>query len=117
MKQIFFFLSILFLGSCSSEDSSSENPDCDFVGKWCTESPFSANTCWTLGGITLEFREDGELVQNGTTFFTWKSTDCQLIDIHHNATGDKVQEYTIISLDGDRMTINIGAETDLIRTN
>ena len=90
--------------SCSKKDTSSAS--CEFVGKWCQPNP-ATNDC--LVGTELEFRQNGELIQSGTSFFTWKSSDCKKIEVIHTATGMKIAEYNVISISGNNMNIDIGA--------
>ena len=119
MRNLFFLmfvLSLVFL-SCKKEDDPAGSQNCPFIGKWCTEDPISPGQCSQLGGITLEFRSNGELLQLGTTAFTWKSSDCKTIELYHKASGQKAQEYKVISISGNRMRIDVGTEAELIRSN
>jgi hypothetical protein len=102
---------ILTIFSCSKDNDSQKS--CEFIGKWCQPNPVT-NSCFV--GVELEFRSNGELLQLGTTFFNWESSDCKIIKVIHKASGMKASEYNVISISGNKMTIDIGSgPTDMIR--
>ena len=110
---IVLFVVVNVITGCSKDDDSS---DCAFIGKWCVEHPASGN-CLVSSNF-LEFRADGELLQFGTSFFTWESSDCETIDIVHNATGMKSAEYFVHEVNDSTMLIDIGiGPTELWRVD
>ena len=103
-------MTFLFMICSCSKDENKTN--CEFIGKWCTENPATGD-CF---GVELEFRENGDFIQLGTTFFTWESDDCITIDIIHKSTGDKSAEYVVHSVSETTLRIDIGTGvTELTR--
>ncbi len=110
------FFSLFLFASCGGDDeNNSNNPDCDFIGKWCQPSPLDPNECYDLLGTYIEFRANGELLLINTTTQTWESSDCMIIDVINTGTGIKAAEYEIIEIDANTMTIDIGTEVQLLR--
>lgn len=116
MKKATFFLYflpivvLLFVGCGGDDDDLEEDTNmtmssCEFIGQWCHFVP-STNNCLT--GVELEFRENGELLLQSTTFFTWESDDCMTIDVINTPTGIKSAEYNVIEVTDSTLTIDIG---------
>lgn len=103
MKNTLFLLLISFLlFSCSKDNA---NANCDFIGKWC--SVILNGDC--VIGIELEFRSDGEFIQLGAAANSWESDNCETIDIISNTLNEKIQEFRVISISSDKMTLDAGA--------
>ena len=109
------FILVFLLGtmSCTKDE---ENQDCEFIGKWCTESPINPGDCYAIG-IKMEFKSNGELIQSGALAFNWESEDCIRIDLIHRASGQNSGEYTVVSVSEDELVLDIGTVAEFIREN
>ena len=114
MKKLLYSITIMCLMclSCSKDDSSEE---CDFIGKWCIEDFFVAGDCFP--GTSIEFRSNGDLILIASSL-KWRSDDCRQIDIYDATGTTKGAEYTVHSVSGDIMVIDVGVgPTEYIRVN
>lgn len=114
MKKLLYLIVLVFIFSCGDKEDDI-NTNCKFIGKWCTEDPFNAGQCWSLGVLKFEFKSNGELIQNGTTFFTWKSDDCKTINVFSKGTGSKVTTYEVVSVSDTRLTLDIGTIAEFVK--
>lgn len=111
-------MSLCLFTSCGGDDdndNNSNNPDCDFIGKWCQPSPLDPTECYDLLGTYMEFKANGELLLINTATQRWESSDCKVIDVINTGTGVKAAEYEIIKINANTMTIDIGTEVKLLK--